>query len=122
MAKITLGSFIVKMRKKIKLSSRQLALACEVTPPYMNDIEKNKRIPSFDVLTRLTKELRLKDQEVYQLFDLAVVDSKGRVSYDIAEYIMNNDELRQCIRYVIKNNNNVIWKNLLNKINQEGKS
>lgn len=122
MAKITLGSFIVKMRKKIKLSSRQLALACEVTPPYMNDIEKNKRIPSFDVLTRLTKELRLKDQEVYQLFDLAVVDSKGRVSYDIAEYIMNNDELRQCIRYVIKNNNNVIWKNLLNEINQEGKS
>ena len=52
MAKINLGNFIIKKRKKINLSSRQLALACDVTPPYMSDIEKNKRIPSFDLLTK----------------------------------------------------------------------
>ncbi len=119
MAKISLGTFIIKKRKKVKLSSRQLALACNITPPYMNDIEKNKRIPSFDVLTKLAKELVLKEEEIYQLFDLAVDDSKGKVSYDIAEYIMNNDELRQCIRYVKKNNANIIWKNLLKEMKQE---
>lgn len=42
MAKINLGNFIIKTRKKINLSSRQLALACDVTPPYMSDIEKIK--------------------------------------------------------------------------------
>ncbi len=120
MAKINLGNFIIKKRKKLNLSSRQLALACDVTPPYMSDIEKNKRIPSFDLLTRLTKELKLEEQEIYQLFDLAVDDNKGKVSYDIAEYIMSNDELRQCIRFVIKNKDDVIWKKLLNEINQEG--
>ncbi len=121
MAKINLGNFIIKNRKKLKLSSRQLALACNVTPSYMNDIEKNKRIPSFDVLTRLAKELKLEEQEIYQLFDLAVDDKKGKVSYDISEYIMSNDELRQCIRFVIKNKDDVIWKKLLNEINQEGR-
>ena len=121
MAKINLGNFIIKKRKKRNLSSRQLALACDVTPPYMSDIEKNKRIPSFDVLTKLTKELKLEEQEIYQLFDLAVDDRKGKVPYDIAEYIMSNDELRQCIRFVIKNKKETVWKKLLNEINQEGK-
>ncbi len=120
MAKITLGNFIVKKRKNMKLSSRQLALACEVTPAYMNDIEKSKRIPSSEVLTRIAMKLKLDEKEVYQLFDLAVDDNKGKVSYDIAEYIMNNDELRQCIRYVIKIKDNSIWKKMLNEINQEG--
>ena len=108
MTKITLGNFIIKKRKKLKLSSRQLALACDITPPYMNDIEKNKRIPSFDVLTKLAKELVLKEQDIYQLFDLAVDDNKGKVSYDIAEYIMNNDELRQCNRYKKKNKDKIV--------------
>ncbi len=120
MVRMNLGIFIIKKRKQMKMSSRQLALACEITPPYLNDIEKNKRIPSFEVLSKLAKELKLEEQDIYQLFDLAVDESKGKVSYDIAEYIMNNDDLRQCIRYVIKMNDNAIWKDLLNKINQEG--
>ncbi len=120
MAKMNLGIFIIKKRKQIKMSSRQLALACKITPPYLNDIEKNRRIPSFEVLSKLAKELKLGEQDIYQLFDLAVDESKGKVSYDIAEYIMDNDDLRQCIRYVIKMNDNAIWKDLLNQINQEG--
>ena len=40
---------------------------------------------------------------------------------DIAEYIMSNDELRQCIRFVIKNKHDIVWKNLLNEINQVSK-
>ena len=87
---------------------------------HMNDIEKSKRIPSSEVLTRIAMKLKLDEKEVYQLFDLAVDDNKGKVSYDIAEYIMNNDELRQCIRYVIKIKDNSIWKKMLNEINQEG--
>lgn len=120
MARMNLGIFIIEKRKQMKMSSRQLALACEITPPYLNDIEKNKRIPSFEVLNKLAKELKLEEQDIYQLFDLAVDVSKGKVSYDIAKYIMGNDDLRQCIRYVIKMNDNAIWKDLLNKINQEG--
>lgn len=119
MVKMNLGIFIIKKRQQIKMSSRKLALACEITPPYLNDIEKGKRIPSFEVLSKLANELKLEEQDIYKLFDLAVDESKGKVSYDIAEYIMDNDDLRQCIRHVIKMNDNAIWKELLNKINQE---
>lgn len=120
MARMNLGIFIIKKRKQIKMSSRQLALACEITPPYLNDIEKGKRIPSFEVLSKLVKELKLNEQDIYQLFDLAAEDGKGKVSYDIAEYIMSNADLRQCIRNVIKMGKNTIWRDLLNRINQEG--
>lgn len=119
MSRKNLGIFIIKKRKLISRSSRQLALACEITPPYLNDIEKGKRMPSFEVLNKLAKELKLDEQDIYRLFDLAVDESKGKVSYDIAEYIMDNDDLRQCIRHVIKMNDNTIWKDLLTKINLE---
>ena len=94
MAKINLGNFIIEKRKKINLSSRQLALACDVTPPYMSDIEKNKRIPSFDLLTKLTKELKLEEQEIYQLFDLAVDDNNQVVIEDnrLVNFIRKEDE------------------------------
>ena len=72
------------------------------------------------IAVNIDRDKKLEEQEIYQLFDLAVSDSKGKVSYDIAEYIMSNDELRQCIRFAIKNKDDVVWKNLLNEINQEG--
>lgn len=120
MSNINLGKFIVAKRNKIKLSSRQLALLCNITPAYLNDIEKNKRIPSFEVLSNLAQKLKLKEEDIYKLFDLAAYGSNGKVPYDIADYIMKNDSLRQCIRRVIKNEDDSVWDKLLTGNVQEG--
>lgn len=115
MKKISLGEFIINNRHRINLSSRQLALLCNITPPYLNDIEKNKRTPSFEVLNSLAHNLQLQEEEIYKMFDLAASGRNGKVSYDISEYIMENANLRKCIRKAIKCRNNSIWDKLLEK-------
>ena len=113
MIKTTLGDYIITKRKQLKISSRKLALLCDITPAYLNDIKNNKRIPSFEVLNRIASHLNLHEEEIYQIFDLAATGRKGKVSYDISEYIMSNAKLRQCIRRAIKNNDDSIWDKVL---------
>ena len=98
MKKDSLGEFIIKKRNKKSISSRQLAISSEVSAAYMNDIEKGKRIPTFDVLKKIGLTLELDDEDMYKLLDLAAKNSNNRVPYDIIEYIMQNDSLRSCIR------------------------
>lgn len=113
MSNVSLGKYIINKRKKANVSSRQLAILSNITPAYLNDIEKDKRIPSFVVLNNLANNLKLKEKEKYKLFDLAAYGSNGKVSYDIAEYIMKNDSLRECIRKAIKNEDDSIWDRML---------
>lgn len=120
MATITLGRFIINKRLKLNISSRQLALLCNITPAYLNDIEKNKRVPSFEVLSNISNNLKLNENDIYKLFDLAAYSSNGKVPYDIADYIMKNDNLRKCIRKAIKSDDNSVWDKLLKESIQEG--
>ena len=39
----TLGEFIIQKRKEKELSARQLALAVDITPEYMCEIEKGRK-------------------------------------------------------------------------------
>lgn len=113
MKKDSLGRFIVNARAKKNISSRQLAISSEVSAAYMNDIEKGKRVPTFDVLKKIGSALELNDENMYRLLDLAAKSSNNRVPYDIIEYIMQNDSLRRCIREKIKNNDYSGWEKAL---------
>ncbi|MBE6150165.1 MAG: helix-turn-helix transcriptional regulator [Firmicutes bacterium] len=113
MKKDSLGEFIIKKRNKKNISSRQLAISSEVSAAYMNDIEKGKRIPTFDVLKKIGLTLELDDEDMYKLLDLAAKNSNNRVPYDIVEYIMKNDSLRKCIRKKIKDNDYSGWEKVL---------
>lgn len=119
MKKDSLGEFIIKKRNKKNISSRQLAISSEVSAAYMNDIEKGKRIPTFDVLKKIGLTLELDDEDMYKLLDLAAKNSNNRVPYDIIEYIMQNDSLRSCIRKKIKNNDFSGWERALENHGEE---
>lgn len=119
MKKDSLGEFIIKKRNKKNISSRQLAISSEVSAAYMNDIEKGKRIPTFDVLKKIGLTLELNDEDMYKLLDLAAKNSNNRVPYDIIEYIMQNDSLRSCIRKKIKNNDLSGWERALGNHGEE---
>lgn len=119
MKKDSLGRFIVNARAKKNISSRQLAISSEVSAAYMNDIEKGKRVPTFDVLKKIGSSLELNDENMYRLLDLAAKSSNNRVPYDIIEYIMQNDSLRRCIREKIKNNDYSGWERALENCGKE---
>lgn len=119
MKKDSLGRFIVNARAKKNISSRQLAISSEVSAAYMNDIEKGKRVPTFDVLKKIGSSLELNDENMYRLLDLAAKSSNNRVPYDIIEYIMQNDSLRRCIREKIKNNDYSGWERSLENCGKE---
>lgn len=119
MRKDSLGEFIIKRRKKKNISSRQLAISCKVSAAYMNDIEKGKRIPTFEVLKKIGLSLELDDENMYKLLDLAAQNSNNRVPYDIVDYIMKNDSLRKCIRKKIKNNDYSGWEKVLESSEEE---
>ena len=119
MKKDSLGIFISSKRKQKKISSRQLAIKIDVSAPYMCDIEKDKRIPTFEVLKKISDILQLNDDDKYEMLDLAAKNSNNRVPYDIIEYIMQNDSLRKCIREKIKNNDYSGWEKALEESSKE---
>lgn len=55
-----LGKAIIKSRKKINLSQEQLALDCYIDRSYLSDIEKGKANPSFKILYKIARQLKIK--------------------------------------------------------------
>lgn len=119
MKKNSLGKYILDMRNAKHMSSRQLAIRCNVSTTYMNDIEKDKRVPTFEVLKKIGSNLNLDDENMYLMLDLAAKNSNNRVPYDIIDYIMKNDSLRKCIREKIKNNDYSGWEKVLDSSKME---
>ncbi len=120
MKKLNLGDFITNKRIEKNMSSRSLAISCNISPAYMNDIEKNKRVPTFKILKSIGKNLKLNESEVYKLMDLAVENRVNLVPYDMVEYIKTNENLKRCIREKIKRNELTGWEKALDsKENKE---
>jgi len=50
------GKFIESKRKKMDLSLRKMAMMLELSPAYVNDIEKGRRNPpGLDILTKIAE-------------------------------------------------------------------
>ena len=93
----TFGEYIKKMREIRGIGLRALAKAVQISPPYLSDIEKNKRgIPSKDVIIRISSLLEL---NLEYLFDLAGVSS-NKIPPDLHEIIKEYPGLSKLIRAV----------------------
>lgn len=99
----TFGEYLRALRKAKRVSIRELAKQVSKTPTYISDIEKgNNRPPDETLLNSIIVSLNLSadtSKIKNRLFDLAAKE-RGGVSADIAEFIMQDDDVRNVIRLV----------------------
>lgn len=99
----TFGEYLRSLRKAKRVSIRELAKQVNKTPTYISDIEKgNNRPPDEPLLNNIIVSLNLCNDTSKiknRLFDLAAKE-RGGVSADIAEFIMQDDDVRNVIRLV----------------------
>ena len=101
---LTFGEFIIAKRKEKDLSARQLALAVEITPEYICEIEKGRRTAvSEDIINRLIRVLNLSEEETEIFYDLAAI-ARNSISADLPQFIMENELVRAAVRAIKKNN------------------
>lgn len=100
---LVFGEYLRSLRQAKKVSIRELAKQVNKTPTYISDIEKgNNRPPDESLLNSIIVALNLEDDALQiknTLFDLAAKE-RGGVSADIADFIMQDDDVRNVIRLV----------------------
>ena len=100
---MTFGKFIIAKRKEQNLSARQLAIAINISPVYMCDIEKNRKFAlSDELLDKIRTILQLSENEADRMYDLAAI-ARNTVSADLPKYIMENQVVRTALRTAKKN-------------------
>ena len=101
---ITFGDFIIIKRKEKDISARQLAIAINISPVYMCDIEKDRKFAlSDELLEKIRRTLLLSEDDSELMYDLAA-KARKTVSADLPEYIMENEIVRTALRTAKKNN------------------
>lgn len=85
-----IGELVAAGRKERKWSLRQLASGLGVTPAYVADIEAERRLPSAELMGRISKVLGI------SLENLAAADS--RLSTDLREWIEERPQLTALLR------------------------
>lgn len=92
------GEFIAKKREEKKITLREMAKLLKITPPYLSDIEKDRRnSPEREKLDEIATILSLSDDECRYMYDLAGKKRKT-VSPDLPDYIMDRDYVRVALR------------------------
>ena len=115
------GEMVKNARGKESLN--KVSNDLNISAAYLCDIEKGYRFPSKELLDKMFKRLKIDGIEKNKMYDLVAIESpkKIAVSYDIAEYIMQNQELREFIRIAkIKNIKNSYWKNIREELEVKG--
>ena len=84
---ITFGSYIRSLRIESGIGQRELAKKIDISPSYLNDLEKNKRnAPKVELINKLSILLKADLELLYNLAG----DSIQSVPPDLSEYIENN--------------------------------
>ena len=102
-----LGYFLKeKISNYVKINSKkksQIIKELEITTQYLNDIENGKRVPSYELMKKIAITLKMSDDDQIKMFDLASKSYKEqKVPMDIAEFIINNEDIQKDIRKVMK--------------------
>jgi transcriptional regulator with XRE-family HTH domain len=92
------GDFIAKKREEKKITLREMAKLLDISPPYLSDVEKDRRNP-FDLekLELLTNILILSEDDKTIMLDLAG-KKRNEVAPDLPEYIMDRDYVSAALR------------------------
>lgn len=95
---MSFGEFIAKKREEKKITLREMARLLKITPPYLSDIEKERRNPpDRDKLDELANILSLSEDECRYMYDLAG-KKRNSISVDLPDYIMERDYVRVALR------------------------
>ena len=111
-----LGEYIKSLRKndKKKRSILKTIEELKISKQYLMDIEKNKRIPSGDLLQRIINMYGLLPDKQIFLYDLAANSYKQKkIPFDIVSYIIDNEEEKKILR-------EKIYKNFINEVEKNG--
>ena len=93
------GEFIKQKRMEKGLNLRKLAELMDIAPAYLSDIEKGKRnSPSQEKMSKLAELLKLTEEEILLMNDLAAEARTNTVAPDISEYVMSNSSVRIALR------------------------
>lgn len=84
------------------ITAKDLAKALKVTPPFITDIEKGRRLPSLENQKSIKKLLANANYPEIEFDDLAACnnDDPRVVAEDIAKAVRKNAELRGLIREI----------------------
>jgi choline kinase/DNA-binding XRE family transcriptional regulator len=97
----TFGAYIKRMREIRGIGLREMARLVGISPPYLSDIEQDKReAPSKEVIIKMNSVL---ESNLEHLYDLAGLNSK-KIPPDLPEIIKDYPELSKLIR-AVKNRN-----------------
>ncbi|WP_394870348.1 helix-turn-helix domain-containing protein [Clostridium butyricum] len=92
------GEFIAKKREEKKITLREMARLLKITPPYLSDIEKDRRNPpEKEKMDKIAEILLLSTDERRVMYDLAG-KKRNTVSSDLPDYIMEKDYVRLALR------------------------
>lgn len=96
---MTFGAFIREKRKEHGIGLRDMATRLGLSPSYLMDLEKDRRVPfpEIDRLQRLAEVLTLEQEECDTLYNLVGL-GRGEFPPDLAEYIIENPSILDEIR------------------------
>lgn len=93
------GKYLKIIREKNGYSLRELGRISGITPYYISYLENGKKTnPSVEIMAKLFKALNMSKLEIERFLDL-YAKANNCVSYDIVDYIMGNDDIREYIRF-----------------------
>ncbi len=92
------GDFIAKKREEKQISLTEMSRKLGITPPYLSDVEKDRRNP-FDLkkLNLLASIFSLSEEDNTLMLDL-VGKKRHAVAPDLPEYIIERDHVRAALR------------------------
>ncbi|WP_286161268.1 helix-turn-helix transcriptional regulator [Clostridium sp. KNHs214] len=95
---LNFGDFITQKREEKQITLREMAKKLGITPPYLSDVEKDRRNP-FDLekLEILANILMLSEEDKTIMLDLAG-KKRNEVAPDLPEYIMERDYVSAALR------------------------
>lgn len=95
---LNFGDFIAKKREEKKITLREVAKLLDISPPYLSDVEKDRRNP-FDLekLDLLAGILYLSEEDKRIMLDLAG-KRRNAVAPDLPDYIMERDYVSTALR------------------------
>jgi transcriptional regulator with XRE-family HTH domain len=85
----TLGKFLIKYRKNKDISQRALAKLCNISHEYIGKLEKDKAIPTIDILLKLSQGLNI--SIINLLISSGYVDTTDNESINSENIIYLND-------------------------------
>lgn len=90
--KLMFGTALNQIRMSRNLSLRKFASIIEFTPAYISDLEKGNRLPTLEVLSRVSQKIILSEEEKKLLNEgYRFAHPSIFIPIDVMYYILEND-------------------------------